>query len=160
MPLVILFSNPNGRAAVVYHRNAEITQEELVEFASQAVPTGEPWWIIDSTQLPDDGMYRNAWRVNVDNGVLGSPPVVLDPVIVAQLDYEAATLVENTWRDAELLVIATQLDALEEAEAGEVPEDLLPGTRTQWLSYRGKVRNWVEGKGDYPDITKRPVRPS
>lgn len=67
--------------------------------------------------------------------------------------------IEDSWRDAELVIIANQLDALEEAEVGEPPEDLLPGTRTQWLSHRGKVRNWVEGVGDFPDTSKRPTRP-
>ncbi|QZI72891.1 hypothetical protein K5F93_11705 [Pseudomonas protegens] len=68
--------------------------------------------------------------------------------------------VEDAWREDELLVIADQLDALEEAEENAAPEDLLPGGRAQWLKYRGAVRNWAEGKGDYPDITKRPKRPT
>ncbi|MGR4042899.1 hypothetical protein FW796_26275 [Pseudomonas sp. 910_21] len=68
--------------------------------------------------------------------------------------------VEDLWREEELLVIADQLDALEEAEANAVPADLLPGARPQWLKYRGAVRNWTEGKDGYPDITKRPIRPT
>lgn len=67
---------------------------------------------------------------------------------------------EAAWRGPELIAIAAQLDAIEEAEAGEPPVDLLPGTRTQWLSYRGKVRNWVAGAAGYPYIANRPVRPT
>ena len=68
--------------------------------------------------------------------------------------------VEDAWREAELLIIAAQLDALEEAAAGEPPPDLLPGTRTQWLAYRGKVRNWKDGVEHFPDSSYRPVRPA
>lgn len=68
--------------------------------------------------------------------------------------------IEDDWRESELIVIAAQLDALEEVEAGDTPPDVLAGTRTQWLKYRGLVRNWAEGKGDYPDMTMRPKRPS
>ena len=71
-----------------------------------------------------------------------------------------ARMTEDDWRDAELLVIATQLDAIEEAEAGTPPVDLLPGSRGGWLKYRGLVRNWVEGKEEYPDIGRRPLRPA
>lgn len=67
---------------------------------------------------------------------------------------------EDQWRDDELLVIADQLDAIEEAEVNAAPVDLLPGARQQWLKYRGAVRNWTQGKDGYPDITKRPKRPT
>ena len=69
-------------------------------------------------------------------------------------------IVEDLWRNSEISVIANQLMAIEEAEAsGEEVPDLLPGTRTQWLSYRTKVRAWKEGNIDFPDSTRRPLRP-
>lgn len=71
-----------------------------------------------------------------------------------------ARLVENEWRDAELAVIAAQLDAIEESESGSPPVDLLPGSRGGWLKYRGLVRNWVEGNEGYPNINQRPQRPA
>ena len=67
---------------------------------------------------------------------------------------------EDAWRESELEVIADQLQAIEEAEAGEPPADLLPGTRAQWLAYRGKVRNWKEGAEHFPDFNYRATRPS
>ena len=73
-----------------------------------------------------------------------------------QVDYVA---IENEWRITELLVIARQLEAIEEDEVDETPDDLLPGTRKQWLGYRGKVTAWKEGYPDFPDSTKRPQRP-
>lgn len=75
------------------------------------------------------------------------------------------TTVENAWREAELVVVANQLYAIEEAEAAaeegeEPPEDLLPGTRNQWLSFRTKVRAWKTGALHFPDMSYRPSRPS
>lgn len=74
------------------------------------------------------------------------------------------TSVEDNWRTKELVVIANQLLAIEEAvaaeeEGEEPPTDLLPGTRNKWLAYRSKVRDWKTGNADFPEINKRPVRP-
>ena len=66
---------------------------------------------------------------------------------------------EIAWRGAELLIVARQLEAIEEDEADETPPDLLPGTRKQWLKYRGLVSNWKEGAEGFPELTNRPVRP-
>lgn len=68
-------------------------------------------------------------------------------------------LVEDAWRNSEISVIADQLMAIEEAEAGEEVPDLLPGTRAQWLSYRTKVRAWKDGHVDFPNALMRPTRP-
>jgi hypothetical protein len=40
------------------------------------------------------------------------------------------------WRDQELAVIADHLMALEERDAGVEAQDLLPGSRFLWLTYR------------------------
>jgi hypothetical protein len=74
-------------------------------------------------------------------------------LLVLQIEHE------NSWRVAELMVIARQLEAIEEDEADETPPDLLPGTRKQWLKYRGQVSNWKDGAESYPDLTLRPIRP-
>lgn len=73
---------------------------------------------------------------------------------------EGLAALEGHWRTGEQVIIANQLDAIEEADAGGTPKDLRPGTRVQWLAYRGEVRNWVEGEGDFPDSSKRPARPN
>lgn len=71
---------------------------------------------------------------------------------------------ENQWREVELVTIANQLLAVEEAEAAaeegeDPPPDLLHGTRNQWLSYRTKVRSWSEGNPEFPGVLLRPGRP-
>ncbi|WP_046068430.1 hypothetical protein [Pseudomonas synxantha] len=67
--------------------------------------------------------------------------------------------VENIWREAEIQAIGNQLMAIEEAEAGSEDAHPLPGTRSQWLIYRTKVRAWKAGEEGFPDQSKRPVRP-
>lgn len=67
---------------------------------------------------------------------------------------------EQLWRVQTLVIIARQLEAIEEDEADETPSDLLPGTRKQWLKYRGQVSNWNETSADFPDSSKRPVAPT
>lgn len=57
-------------------------------------------------------------------------------------------------------MIARQLEAIEEDEADETPPDQMPGTRKQWLKYRGQVSNWKEGTEHFPDLALRPIRPA
>lgn len=78
--------------------------------------------------------------------------------------HEELVARENQWREVELVTIANQLLAIEEAEAaaeeGEPPPpDLLPGTRNQWLAYRTKVRAWKESNLVFPNSLFRPERP-
>lgn len=88
-------------------------------------------------------------------------------LITAEMKAEAAAQAllklnvekETTWRIGELVVVARQLEAIEEDEADETPPDLLPGTRKQWLKYRGLVSNWKEGAEAFPDQGHRPIRP-
>lgn len=76
-------------------------------------------------------------------------------------DYDAEAFSrEVLWKTDELVVISEQLLAIEEFEAGSEEANPLPGTRTQWLQYRTKVRNWIEGAAGFPEISNRPVRPS
>ena len=69
------------------------------------------------------------------------------------------TQVEDLWRMSELEKVSNQLMAIEEVEAGGDVPDVFPGGRTDWLSYRTKVRAWKTGNSDFPDHTKRPTYP-
>lgn len=86
--------------------------------------------------------------------------VHLNPPLTPEQQYELAAVGETTWRTGELQVIANQLLALEEQEAGVEDSGAFPGTRLDWLRYRTRVREWVEGNQNFPDDTKRPVRPA
>lgn len=116
--------------------------------------------------VDENGVYLGGWDANPPVGAIevSPPPSHADQLwLFPGWGPSPSVLkeVEDTWREAELIIIADQLDALEEAEAGEPPVDLLPGTRTQWLAYRGKARNWKTGGSvDFPDSTRRPMRPA
>ncbi|MFL1527823.1 hypothetical protein [Pseudomonas sp. O230] len=115
--------------------------------------------------VDDAGRYMGGWDVNPPDGAIevDPPPAYADQIW--QFPGWGPSLIamraaEDLWREAELIVIANQLDALEEVFAGEIPADILPGTRAQWLAHRGKTRNWKEGAEGYPNLMGRPVRPS
>lgn len=109
-------------------------------------------WIVMSSQRPEDDQWAD-YTAQPDGTW-----AVSEETRLAKLSAQ-----EVAWRGAELVVIARQLEALEEeevADPGDEPVDLLPGTRKQWLKYRGLVSNWKEGAESFPDIAHRPVRPS
>jgi len=62
---------------------------------------------------------------------------------------------ELAWVTAEMSVIAEQLLMLEDGDPVAAP-----GTEAEWRAYRIKVRAWKIDNPDFPDMTKRPVRPS
>ncbi|WP_377706225.1 hypothetical protein ACFMKY_17880 [Pseudomonas protegens] len=66
---------------------------------------------------------------------------------------------DAAWIAEELEEVARQLDCLEETEEGIEVADLLPGTRKQWLAYRGQLRTWAKGDAGFPDPDLRPQRP-
>lgn len=111
------------------------------------------------------GNYLGGWDMGPPEGAIEvpHPPEYADqPWLFPGWGPSPSQLqiAESKWQAAEVVAISEQLDALEEAEAGESPVDLLPGTRTQWLKYRGQVRNWKEGAEHYPDSDHRPIRPA
>lgn len=110
---------------------------------------GPPDWILMSTQRPE-GENAGLYTAQAD-GTWAVTQETITRIWAAR---------ESAWVVAEIPIVRRQLEALEEDEAGETPDDLLPGTRVQWLGYRGKVRNWKEGAEGFPDIDQRPVRPA
>ena len=75
--------------------------------------------------------------------------------VIADEEFKATLSVENRWMTMELLFIADQLLAIEDDDP-----TALPGTEREWRDYRIKVRAWKTGNEDFPDMSKRPVRPS
>ena len=67
--------------------------------------------------------------------------------------------IENGWRESELIVIANQLMALEETEAGSDDASPLAGSRSQWLIYRTAIRSWNANNKGFLNMDKRPQRP-
>lgn len=114
----------------------------------------------DGSYIPNDPDNRDyqAYSAWLAEGNVPDPEFN-DAELAAQL-YAKNSAVENDWRIAELIIISRQLEAIEEDEADEPPSDLLPGTRKQWLKYRGQVSTWKEGFAGFPSLSSRPVSPS
>ncbi|QVW25369.1 hypothetical protein KJF94_07285 [Pseudomonas hormoni] len=66
-----------------------------------------------------------------------------------------AAVFESVWRDVELPVAKDNVTAIQFEDP-----DALPGTEAEWKAYWIALRNWKDGNPDYPDLTKRPPRPS
>lgn len=90
---------------------------------------------------------------NIDWSMLITKKMKEDAIREAELTL--ATSKEDAWRTSELLFAADQLMAIEDDDPNR-----LSGTDRQWRDYRIAVRAWKEGSPDFPDQTKRPIRPS
>ena len=60
---------------------------------------------------------------------------------------------ETQWVESERNFVTEQLEAIEDGEE-------VPGTEREWRDYRIQVRAWKEGVEGFPEVEKRPVRPS
>lgn len=109
-------------------------------------------WIVMDAQRPEGDQWADY------TAQVGGIWAISEETLLAKIAAQ-----ESVWRNTELLVIARQLEAIEEdevADPGDEPVDLLPGTRKQWLKYRSLASNWGEGSVGYPYQVNRPVRPS
>ncbi|PIB51746.1 hypothetical protein AOA57_02565 [Pseudomonas sp. 2588-5] len=69
--------------------------------------------------------------------------------------FEELALIENQWREDQMVRVANQLLMLEDDDP-----DAEPGTARQWRDYRIELRKWTETNPDFPNSSKRPVAPS
>lgn len=72
----------------------------------------------------------------------------------AAAERAKAVILENKWRDSEILVVKDNLEAIYFGD-----ESALAGTEAEWKSYGVKLRSWKEGNVDFPNTSKRPSRP-
>lgn len=71
-----------------------------------------------------------------------------------RLPYDFQVKRENQWRAIEMST------AKENVTAIDFGDDTIPGTAAQWKGYWLTLRDWKDGNTDFPDMTKRPVRPA
>lgn len=60
----IVFQNGAGGVSVIIpFLECGLTVEEI---AIKDVPTGEPFWIVEDTDIPSDRSERNKWTIDID----------------------------------------------------------------------------------------------
>jgi len=59
-----IFSNETTISVLVPAPNCELTLEQI---CAKDVPTGVPFLIIDSSELPADREFRDAWQADFSN---------------------------------------------------------------------------------------------
>lgn len=63
--------------------------------------------------------------------------------------------IEDAWRDTEMPLARENRIAI-----AEMGDDSIPGTAKEWSDYWLALRDWKDGNPDFPDMGKRPIRPS
>lgn len=64
----ILFQPPGRPVAIMYPCSTELSVEEV---GLKDVPAGLPFWIVDTSTIPEDRTFRDAWELDEDS--LGEP---------------------------------------------------------------------------------------
>lgn len=59
-----IFPNDNTISIVYPAPNSRLTFDEIIK---KSVPTGVPYLIIDSSELPTDTEFRDAWQADFSN---------------------------------------------------------------------------------------------
>ena len=60
----IIYKTDEGGVAVVIPTPEALENHTIEEIADKDVPSGKPYKIIDSSSIPSDRMFRNAWEVD------------------------------------------------------------------------------------------------
>jgi hypothetical protein len=64
-----VFKNDQGGISVVVPSPG--LDLSMLEVAQRVVPAGQPFWIINVTDQPNDRTFRNAWEI--DEAEMGNP---------------------------------------------------------------------------------------
>ncbi|WP_105419185.1 hypothetical protein [Neorhizobium sp. T25_27] len=64
MSKVIVYQRNEGSAAIFWPADHAYESHTMEEIGAIAVPTGLPFKIVDSAEIPTDRSERNAWVVN------------------------------------------------------------------------------------------------
>lgn len=65
MSQVIIYMQDNGVVAIVRPTEEALNIHGIDAIAKKDVPEGKPYKIIDSSEIPQDRSYRDAWTVDV-----------------------------------------------------------------------------------------------
>lgn len=71
MSQVIVFENENGGVSVGTPTQEALQIMSIYQIATKDVPEGKDFWIVNSSVLPSDHSFFNAWEL--DKEALGKP---------------------------------------------------------------------------------------
>ena len=58
----IVYTNDEGRISIVTPTAEWLAEHTIEELAQKDVPTGKTYHIVDSSEIPTDRTFRNAWE--------------------------------------------------------------------------------------------------
>lgn len=59
-----VFLNQDGSISIVHPTGKELTDEQLKIVVEQAVPTGQPYKLVEDSEIPTDRTFRAAWTID------------------------------------------------------------------------------------------------
>jgi hypothetical protein len=62
----IIYTNDDGGVVILIPTPECLTERTIEEIAAKDVPAGKQYKIIDSTDIPTDRTFRNAWEAVID----------------------------------------------------------------------------------------------
>lgn len=62
----IIYTNDDGGVVILIPTPECLTKRTIEEIAAKDVPAGKQYKIIDSTDIPTDRTFRNAWEAVID----------------------------------------------------------------------------------------------
>lgn len=71
MSKIIITENDAGELSLIYPSDQFLSILKIEEIAKKDVPNGDPFWIIDSSEIPEDRTFFSAWEL--DKEKLGEP---------------------------------------------------------------------------------------
>ncbi len=60
----VIYKNIDGTVGVLTPTVEGLSYFTIEQLAAKDVPTGLPYWIRPTTDVPTDRKYRNAWRID------------------------------------------------------------------------------------------------
>ena len=104
---------------------------------------------------PEGWIEMQAPRPEVDDTMLFTAQEDGSWAITQAARDAANKVVEDAWRASEMAQARENRIAI-----AEMGDDSIPGTAKQWQDYWLALRDWKDGNPDFPDMSKRPIRPS
>lgn len=71
MTQLILYKSDIGGVALCVPTTEALVTYNILEIALKDTPTGEPFWIVDETEISNDHTFFNAWELDLE--ALGEP---------------------------------------------------------------------------------------